>query len=92
MPGEKESVAHRSLVPATVALFAAFVLALAQLAGPGVPASEAQSVMDGGTGSIEADPQPGPLYHAGPQILADAPLGTVINSRDVTMPAPMVRC
>lgn len=47
----------------------------------------AQSVAEGGAGSIAEDPQPGPFYNADPQVLADAAPGRVINSRTVTMPA-----
>src|SRR5690606_38242101 len=76
-----------SVVQGAAALVVALAVVLAHVAGPGVPTSAAQSVMEGGAGSIEADPQPGPFYHADPQALADAPLGEVINSRVVTMPA-----
>ncbi|MCZ4539281.1 lipase family protein [Dietzia maris] len=87
MLAEQESVARRSVVRGAVALVVTLAVALVHISGPGVAPSTAQSVMEGGAGSIEADPQPGPFYHADPQHLADAPLGEVINSRDVTMPA-----
>ena len=87
MLAEQESVARLPRVRGTVALVVALAVALVHISGPGVAPTAAQSVMEGGAGSIEADPQPGPFYHADPQHLADAPLGEVINSRDVTMPA-----
>ena len=87
MLAEQESVARRSVVRGAVALVVTLAVALVHISGPGAVPSAAQSVMEGGAGSIEADPQPGPFYHADPQHLADAPLGEVINSRDVTMPA-----
>lgn len=74
--------------PVTSAVSAAviLVLVLAGLVVAGPPAA-AQSVMEGGQGSIMEGPQPAPFYHADPEVLAAAPNGRVINSRDVVMPA-----
>ena len=76
--------------PATVrrrtALLAVLITILAQAFGH-APTAGAQSLMEGGAGSIMEDPQPGPFYHADPEVLADAVNGDVINSREVTMPA-----
>ncbi len=52
-----------------------------------MPAAGAQSVMEGGQGSIMENPQPAPFYHADPDVLSDAAKGEVINTRVVTMPA-----
>lgn len=60
------------------------VAASTVVSAPGVAA---QSVMEGGQGSIMEDPQPAPFYHADPEVLAAAQKGEVINSRVVTMPA-----
>lgn len=71
-------------VPLALAL--AVVVILAQLVGT-TPSAGAQSVMEGGQGSIMEGPQPAPFYHADPQVLAAAANGRVINSRVVAMPA-----
>ena len=80
----------RRLVPKTtripLAMALAVVVILAQLIGPTTTAG-AQSVAEGGQGSIMEGPQPAPFYHADPDLLAGATNGQVINSRVVAMPA-----
>lgn len=88
MSAEQESVAHRSVVRGTVALVVALAVALLRISGPGAVPSEVQPVMEGGAGSIEPDPQPGPFHHADPQFLADAPLGEVMGAVE-KLPAVM---
>lgn len=51
------------------------------------PAAGAQSLMEGGQGSIMENPPPAPFYHTDPEVLAAAAKGEVINTRVVTMPA-----
>ncbi|KAA0919120.1 lipase family protein [Dietzia sp. ANT_WB102] len=87
MVARREYPARPSAARGTVALLVMFAVAVAAMAGPGVPASGAQSVMDNAGGSIMEPPQPGPFYQADPGVLAAASPGEVINTRDVTMPA-----
>lgn len=64
----------------------ALVVMAASMVVP-TPAAGAQSLMEGGQGSIMENPQPAPFYHADSDVLAAAAKGEVINSRVVSMPA-----
>ena len=64
----------------------ALVVMAASMVVP-TPAAGAQSLMEGGQGSIMENPQPAPFYHADSDGLAAAAKGEVINSRVVSMPA-----
>ena len=68
------------------ALCAALLVVIASLSST-VPQAGAQSLAGDAGGSIMEDPQPGPFYHADPEVLAGAANGRVINSRVVGMPA-----
>lgn len=77
----------RAVARVWVALLASLVMLAVQLPDGVVPSAAAQSVMDDAGGSIMEPPQPAPFYHADPEVLANAALGQVINTRDVSMPA-----
>lgn len=70
-----------------LALIAAVALVVAQLPTGVAPAAGAQSVLDDAGGSIMEPPQMAPFYQAHADVLANAALGQVINTRDVSMPA-----
>lgn len=70
-----------------LALIAAVALVVAQLPTGVAPAAGAQSVLDDAGGSIMEPPQMAPFYQADADVLANAALGRVINTRDVSMPA-----
>ena len=70
-----------------LALIAAVALVVAQLPTGVAPAAGAQSVLDDAGGSIMEPPQMAPFYQADADVLANAALGQVINTRDVSMPA-----
>jgi len=69
------------------AVIAAVAVLVAQVHSGTGPSAGAQSVMDDAGGSIMEPPQMAPFYHADADVLADAALGQVINTRDVSMPA-----
>lgn len=79
------AAAARSAPARVAAILVVAALAVLHVGGP-PPAARAQSLMEGGAGSLMEDPQPGPFYHADPATLRAAANGQVINSRDVTMP------
>lgn len=70
-----------------IVVVVAVVMLAAQLPAGVGPWAGAQSVMDDAGGSIMEPPQTAPFYHADPDVLAEAALGQVINTRDVSMPA-----
>ena len=61
-------------------------MAIASLSST-VPQAGAQPLAGHPGGSRLGGPQPGPFYHADPEVLAGAANGRVINSRVVGMPA-----
>lgn len=82
----RADVARSTSARVIAAVFTVALMTVLHVVGP-VPGVRAQSLMEGGAGSLMEDPQPGPFYHADPARLAAAANGQVINTRDVTMPA-----